>query len=197
VRADWLKCHVKLMAAATGSAIAGLAVVGVLGVAAAEAPTSTTTTPTTTTTTVATPVRTVTVQGVANEAIEPAASAATATSVYRQGMTDAITDGQSKAQFLAGKAGASVGAVQSIVEDGGYISCSGEIEYSGEQPDWGSSGGGPVAPISAHSVARAPQAVSHKPAGKHRKSNKRPKAKSAAAGGCTLSAQITLVYALN
>jgi hypothetical protein len=186
------------MATATGCAIAGLAAVGVLGVAAAEAPTTTTPTTTTTTTAVATPpVRTVTVQGVATEAIEPAASAATATGVYRQGMTDAIADGQSKAQFLAGKAGASVGAVQSIAEDGGYISCSGEVEYSGEQPDWGSSGGGPVAPVSARPVARAPRAVSHKPASKHRKSGRRPKAKSAVAGDCTLSAQVTLAYALN
>jgi hypothetical protein len=198
VRARRLTRSVKLIAAATVSAIAGLAAVGVLGVAAAEAPTTTTTTPTTATTTTTAPIRTVTVQGVATESIEPTANAAAATGVYRQGMTDAIADGLSKAQFLASKTGASVGAIQNIVEDGGSISCAAEVEYSGEQPDWGSSGGGSVAPISAQTFSRAPQAVSHKSAHKrHKSSAKRPKAKSASAGGCTLSAQVTLVYLLD
>ena len=102
-----------------------------LGVASAEAPTT------------ASPPPTVSVQGVAIEPIEQSASSATATTVYRQGMAAAITDGQAKAQFLASSAGVTLGAVQGIVENGGYIGCTGnEVEYLGEQPDFGSPGVG-------------------------------------------------------
>ena len=66
---------------------------GMLGVASAEAPTT------------ASPPPTVSVQGVAIEPIEQSASSATATTVYRQGMAAAVTDGQTKAQFLASQPG--------------------------------------------------------------------------------------------
>jgi uncharacterized protein YggE len=191
--ADRLTGPLKLVVLPTVVAVTALGAVSVLGVAAAEAPT----TPTTTAA-VAAPVRTVSVQGVANEAIEQSANASTATAVYRQGMADAIVDGQSKAQFLASKAGATLGAVQSIGEGGGYISCPSEVEYLGEQPDFGS-GGVVAAPVSARSVARRAAPVVHKPAAKkHRKQSKAaPVAKRAAASGCTLSAQVSLVYALS
>ena len=58
-------------------------------------------------------------------------------------MAAAITDGHGKAEFLASKAGVTLGSVQSIVEGGGYINCTGDeessyAEYEGEQPDFGS-----------------------------------------------------------
>ena len=61
---------------------------GVLGVASAEGPTT------------ASPPPTVSVQGVAIEPIEQSASSATATTVYRQGMAAAVTDGQAKAHNM-------------------------------------------------------------------------------------------------
>jgi hypothetical protein len=164
-----------------------LVAAGMLGVASAEAPTT------------ASPPPTVSVQGVAIEPIEQSASSATATTVYRQGMAAAITDGQAKAQFLASSAGVTLGAVQSIVENGGYIGCTGnEIEYLGEQPDFGSPGVGVSgAPVS---VPRATSEVAPatKPAAKHaKKKRKAPVAKRASVAGCTLSAQVSLTYAIS
>jgi hypothetical protein len=156
---------------------------GLLGVASAEAPTT------------ATPPPTVSVQGVATEPIEQSASSATATAVYRQGMSDAITDGQAKAQFLASKAGVAVGAVQSIVEGGGYISCtsseeSSNDEYQGAQPDFGSPGVTTSTPV-LNTPRAATKVTKKKP-----KKPKKPSAKLASATTCTLSAQVSLVYAL-
>ncbi len=165
-----------------------LVAAGMLGVASAEAPTNPTPSPT------------VSVQGVAVEPIEQSASLATATAVYRQGMADAIADGQSKALFLASKAGVTLGAVQSIVENGGYIGCTGnEIEYLGEQPDFGSPGGGIAqAGASTPRVLNAGTPGVRKPAVKHaRKKRKAPVAKRASVAGCTLSAQVSLVYAIS
>jgi hypothetical protein len=160
---------------------------GMLGVASAEAPTT------------ASPPPTVSVQGVAIEPIEQSASSATATTVYRQGMAAAITDGQAKAQFLASSAGVTLGAVQSIVENGGYIGCTGnEVEYLGEQPDFGSPGVGVSG--AAVSVPRATSEVApaNKPAAKHaKKKRKAPVAKRASVTGCTLSAQVSLTYAIS
>jgi hypothetical protein len=168
-----------------GALIAG----GMLGVASAEAPTT------------ASPPPTVSVQGVAIEPIEQSASSATATTVYRQGMVAAITDGQAKAQFLASSAGVTLGAVQSIVEDGGYIGCTGnEIEYLGEQPDFGSPGVGvPSGGVSVPRVAGAVALVANKPATKHAKKKKRkaPVAKRASVAGCTLTARVSLTYAIS
>jgi hypothetical protein len=181
----------RIVIAATVAAAGGLVAAGVLGVATAETPTLP-------------PPRTVSVQGVATEAISQSASAAVATAVYRQGMADAVTDGQAKAQFLASKVGATLGPVQSMVEGGGYIGCaggneSGNVEYQGEQPDFGSSG----VSISATGVSTGvatPRAVPvvHKPVVKHRKSRRKsPTAKKAATAACTLSTQVSLLYTLS
>jgi hypothetical protein len=161
----------------------GLASAGVLGVATAEAPTTSV-------------VRTVGVQGVATESISQTASAAAANAAYHQGMMDAVGDGLAKAQLLAGKAGAALGPVQSIVENGGYISCAGEAEYLGEQPDFGSStlAASPGGPIPA---ATRPAPVAAKPLVKHHKTHKRPAAKKANVATCTLWAQVSLAYSLD
>jgi uncharacterized protein YggE len=165
---------------------AALLAISVLGVASAEAPT-------------ASPVRTVSVQGVATVPIDQGANVATATAVYRQGMAAAVTDGQAKAEFLAGKTGATLGSVQSISEDGGYIGCtggeeSGGVEYEGEQPDFGSPDVS-VSPVRVSAGVAAP--TIHKPAVKHSKPRKGPTAKKASATTCTLRAQVTLVYAIS
>jgi hypothetical protein len=175
--------------AAIAGVLGALVVANMLGVASAEAPTGT-------------PVRTVSVGGVAKVAIAQGADAAAATAVYRQGMAAAVSDGQSKAAFLASKAGVTLGSLQSMVEGGGYIGCTGSgeteyAEYQGEQPDFASpaeSGGGPVrlvagakAPANAPSVRR-PSAKRHK--------RTAPSAKKAGAPGCTLTAEVTLVYGI-
>src|SRR5436305_11329738 len=145
--------------AAIAGVLAALVLSGMLGVASAEAPTT------------GAPVRSVSVGGVAKVPIAQNADAATATAAYRQGMAAAVTDGLSKAEVLAGKAGATLGAVQSITEGGGYISCTGEEEneyaqYRGEQPDFASpvTYGGPVRAVAS---PRAP-AVG-RPRAKHRR----------------------------
>jgi len=172
----------KSVIAATLVVAAGLVVVNMLGVAAAEAP-------------ITTPVRTVTVEGVATVPIGQYAKLAEANAVYRQGMAAAIADGQNKAEFLAIKAGATLGSVQSIAEGGGSIGCTGgeesnDVEYQGEQPDFGSPTGS-VRPIYA---AAAPSVKAGKPAAKHRK--KHPTAKKASVPGCTLSTQVALVFVI-
>jgi hypothetical protein len=179
----------RVVLAASTVATVGLIAAGVLGVAGAETP------PATTPATVApapAPARIVSVQGVAIEPIDQSASVDTATSVYRQGMADAVTDGQTKAQFLAGHAGATLGAVQSMTEGGGYITCSGESEYLGGQPDFGSPAvsGSPVPEL-----ARGPLST-HAPSVK-KPSHKRATAKHASAASCTLSTHVSLVYALS
>jgi hypothetical protein len=171
---------------------AGLLIASTLGVAAAEAPTITA------------PIRTVSVQGVANVAVAQGASAAVATAAYRQAMADAVLDGQSKAEFLAGKVGATVGSVQSVVEGGGSISCtnsaeeSGYAEYEGEQPDFGS-GSGSVSPVeSAKSVAPPRATVAPKPKKKKKKTKRpTPTAKKATVTSCALYTQVALVDDLN
>ncbi len=196
----------RLLIPATTVTVISLIVAGLLGVASAEAPTTTT------------PPPTVSVQGVATEPIEQSASSATANAVYRQGMADAISDGQAKAQFLASKAGVTVGSVQSIVEGGGYIGCtsseeSSNDEYQGAQPDFGSPGAGTSAPVfnTPHATTKATPGV-RKPATRHgKKKPRKPSAKQAsatasatattnakAAGAttCTLSTQVSLTYTL-
>ncbi len=190
----------RLIIPATTVTVVSLIVVGLLGVASAEAPTTTT------------PPPTVSVQGVATEPIEQSASSATATAVYRQGMADSITDGQAKAQFLASKAGVTLGSVQSIVEGGGYIGCTGSEEssneYQGAQPDFGSPGATTSTP-----VFNAPRALNKATPGVRKSSTrhgkrkpKKPSAKQASATTtnataastttCTLSTQVSLVYTL-
>jgi hypothetical protein len=175
----------RIAIAASVAATAGLIAAGMLGVATAEAPTSS-------------PARTVNVEGVATEAISQSATAAAATAVYRQGMTDAVSDGIAKAQFLASKVGATLGAAQAVVEGGGYISCVGEAEYLGEQPDFGSPGVSiPQSGVTAPAVRRGAAPAVGRPLRKHRKRRKTPTAKKATVSTCSLSTQVSLSYALS
>jgi hypothetical protein len=173
-----------------GMAATGLLAGGVL-VLAAEAETTSSSTPQTTA-----PLRTVSVQGVATAPVISTASAETATAAYRQAMAAAITDGQAKAQFLAEKAGATVGQVQSISEGGGYIQCPEGVEYEGAQPDFGS--GGPVfeAAGAVAPAARSGAAPTVHKATKTQHHRKRHSAKKSAVASCTLSTQVALVYQL-
>jgi hypothetical protein len=160
-----------------------------LGVAVAEAPT-------------ATPLRTVNVEGVAKQPIAQNANAAAATAVYREAAAAAVGDGQAKASFLAGKLGATLGQVQTIVEDGGYIDCrSGESEYAGyegEEPDFGtSSAPGVAAGAAAPSVAATPRPAVTRTAPPRKKKHKRPTAKKANVESCTLTAEVSLVYTID
>jgi hypothetical protein len=142
----------------------------------------------------------VSVQGVATVPIAQGANLATATAAYRQGMAAAVADGQAKAEFLAGKAGATLGSVQGIAEGGGYIGCTGgeepgRGEYTGEQPDFGSPGAA-VSPAAPRALANAAPGI-RKPVVKHRKKKrKRPLAKHASVVSCTLSTQVSLAYLL-
>jgi len=176
------------------SAIAAILAVAaglVLANMAAEAPTTST----------ATPVRTLSVDGVASVPIAEGANVAAATAVYREGMAAAVADGQSKAEFLASKTATTLGSVQSVVEGGGSIQCTGEesgyAEYQGEQPDFGQP---VVSSVVAPEVAGArSEAKVNKPPAKRpkRKSKKKPAAKAAAATACALSTDVTLVYAIS
>ena len=124
------------------------------------------------------------------------ASAEAATAAYRQAMAAAITDGQAKAQFLAEKAGATLGQVQSIGEGGGYIQCPEGVEYEGAQPDFGSA--------EARCSRRHPRPRREAPAQRRRSTKRPPKAnttkrhsaRKSAAESCTLSTQVALVYQL-
>jgi hypothetical protein len=177
----------RIVMPAVATTTVALVAAGVLGVASAEAPT-------------ASPARTVSVQGVATVPIAQSANLATATAAYRQGMAAAVADGQAKAEFLAGKAGATLGSVQGIAEGGGYIGCTGGeepggSEYTGEQPDFGSAGAA-VSPVAPRALANAAPGI-RKPVVKHRKKKrKRPLAKHASVVSCTLSTQVSLAYLL-
>lgn len=171
------------------AAAAALIAVGMLGVASAEAPTMT-------------PVRTVGVEGVGKAPIPQEADLATANAAYRQAMAAAISDGQEKAQFLAGHVGGTLGAVQSVVEEDGYVDCEriGEeyTEYLGVRPDFGSGRGGgvSVAPAAAPRAAKSVPSVGAPTAGKKHKKKKK-KAKTATAANCTVTAGVALNYTLN
>jgi hypothetical protein len=179
---------VKRTVAAILVAVASFFAANMLSVAVAEAPT-------------VTPLRTIGVEGVATLPIGQFDDGGAATTVYREGMAAAVADAQGKAGFLAGKVGGTVATVQSVVEGGGYIDCVGGdessyAEYDGVEPDFGSGPQPAVAtPLSASTPAKGPsrQAI-------HRVKPKRPKkhpvAKQAAAVSCTLTAQVSLVYAL-
>jgi len=168
-----------------GAAVAVAA--GMLGIASGEGPAG------------STAARTISVEGVGTVPIGPLDSAAQATAVYREGMARALADGQTKAAFLSEKSGAALGVALSIVEDGGYIECTGAEgqpynEYEGEQPDFGygrtaSPAAAPQAPAAANGTAGP--TVSHRPKARH----KRHKAKQATAGRCNLTANVSLVYA--
>jgi Protein of unknown function (DUF541) len=171
---------------AIGAVFVGLLAVGVLGVASAETTSSSSNPP---------PVRTVSVDGIASAPVSSTATTTTATGVYREAMAAAIADGKEKAQFLAEKAGASLGAVQDITEGGGYVTCPEEEEYTGGEPDFGSGGGGYVStPLIASRAA--PGAVDKK-ASKHRKKHKKRSAKAASIEPCSISTDVSLVYELS
>lgn len=171
--------------------LAAVIAANMLGVASAEAPTTTS-------------ARTVSVEGVASVPINVNASHEEANATYRQGMASAMSDAQNKAEFLAAKAGATLGQVQSVAERGGSISCSGgESEdgytpYDGERPDFGEEESGGF----VRSAEAAPTAPSLKsaskptPKKKPKKKKKKTAAKTAAAVSCSLEAQVGLVYAL-
>jgi uncharacterized protein YggE len=158
-----------------------------LGIASAE----TATTP---------PVRTVSVEGVGGAPIEQEANSAAADAAYRQGMAAAITDAQSKAEFLTAHAGGTVGAVQSIVEDGGGIECTspGETnsyaDYLGAQPDFGTSSVRTVGVVAPEAAAK-PTTTPTTKVKRHKK--KKAKAKKSSAASCTVTAQVSVVYLLN
>ena len=172
----------KSVIAGTLTVTAGLFAANMLGVAIAE----TTTSP---------PLRTISVQGVAIVPIPQHSSAEAATAVYRQAMANAVLDGQSKASFLAGRVGATLGAAQSVIEGSGYINCTGGeaeyAEYEGGQPDFGS---GPAVGHRSAPVAASAPAVRRVKA--RRPKRRRPAAKKATAASCDLSAQVSLVYAI-
>ena len=160
-----------------------------LGIASAE--TSTNVTTPSTVSSQQTP--TVSVQGVASETIAQGSNVDSANAVYRQGMADALSDGQSKAQFLAGKAGLTLGQIQNITEDGGYIQCAEGEGYEGQQPDFGSGEQTPTVGFATPAASSGAPLV-------HRHKTKRPKRKAAkktSASSCTLYTQVSQVYALS
>jgi hypothetical protein len=167
---------------------AGLFAANMLGVAVAEAPTTV-------------PVRTVSVQGVAILPIGSTANAAAATAVYREGMAAAVADGQSKAEFLTGKVSATLGAPINIVEDGGYINCSGGgeseyAEYEGEQPDFGVARGPAVTTSSPEGTPPRAAPLSSTVKAKRPRHKRRITAKKATAASCKLTAQVSLTYTI-
>jgi hypothetical protein len=170
----------KVVIAAAIAAAVGLIAAGTLGVATAEAPTGS-------------QPRTVNVQGVASEAIDQHANSSVASTVYRQGMTDAVSDGAGKARFLAAKVGGVLGAPQTVIEEGGYITC-GEAEYLGEQPDFGSPG--VSLPAVTHSVAGATSAPVVRRKRPVKRGHHAPAAKKANVPTCTLSTRVSLAYTL-
>jgi hypothetical protein len=98
---------------------------------------------------------------------------------------------------LAGKVGASLGPAQTVVEDGGYISCaseSGNPEYEGAQPDFGAPGISLAAPGTG--TAR-PLGSVRRPSVRRRKLHRAPAAKAATTATCALSTQVSLVYPLS
>jgi hypothetical protein len=178
----------KLTLTAVLAAVAALVIANMIGTAVAEAPTTTT-------------LRTVSVEGIGTQPIAQNADAATATAVYRQAMAAAVTDGQSKAEFLTGKVGATLGAPQTITEDGGGIECSSGGEegwepYQGEQPDFGSArnAGQVLSSTAAPPAASSPSSAVKRTSAKRHRKHKRPVAKKATAPGCKLTAQVSLAY---
>jgi hypothetical protein len=182
----------KRASVAIAAVVSAFFAANMLSDAVAEAPTST-------------PLRTVSVQGVATVPIGRFADAAAAAAAYRAGAAAAITDGQTKASFLAGKLGGTPTTVLSVVEDGGYINCIGGdessyAEYDGVEPDFGFApqptvASAPLAASSAPAKEEASRSTIHRVKPKRTK-HKRPVANKAAAVSCSLTAQVSLIYAL-
>lgn len=169
--------------------LAGLIGAGALAVASGEGPTGSTAT------------RTVSVEGVGVVSIGTNDTAAEATAVYREGMAKALVDGQAKAAFLAEKAGLALGAVTSVVEEGGSIECTSadgsEYQgYEGEQPDFGygrSPVAGAVPEARTLNAGSAAPTVSHRPKVRHKRKRA---AKTASAARCNLTADVAEIYAI-
>jgi hypothetical protein len=171
--------------AAVAGGAAALAAASGLGVAAAES-TGGASTP---------PVRTISVGGVAEVPIPQGANAATANGVYRQGLAAAVADGLGKAELLASKVSGSVGPAQSVVEGGGYITCTdaegGYTEYEGQQPDFPTSQVG----VGVLQAGASAPAVGRPAVGRRvTKIKRRHVAHRAAAASCTLHASVSLAY---
>jgi hypothetical protein len=178
---------VRIALAGVLGAGAALVAASMIGVASAEAPTTT-------------PTRTIAVQGVATVPLAQGSSAAAATAVYRQAMSAAVADGQSKAEFLGGRVSATLGPVQSVVEDGGWIQCASPdgseyAEYTGEQPDFGRATG-PILGRAAPAAAPQSTLAAPKPSAKKKRRHKNRRGKAATVGGCKLSAEVSLAYAI-
>jgi len=163
------------------AATIGLIGASVLGTATAQSP-------------VPSPPRTVSVQGSGNAAIDSSAGGDSANAAYRQGLLAAVSDGQSKAAFLAGRVGGTLGAVQSVSEGGGYIDC-GDGDYTGVQPDFGDGSSGVQFSASAPASAGSPGRSSPRPTPR-KKRRRRKVGKAHRASTCTLNAQVSLIYTL-
>lgn len=178
--------RIVIVACALGlGALAGASLLGV-----AEGETSTAGGPSTA------PARAVSVQGVASVPIAQNADLPAANAVYRQAMAGAVSDGQSKAQFLASQTAAILGAVQSVAEDGGYIGCV-QGEYEGQQPDFGSGSVATPAVGFARALAPRPSTPALAKGKARRKHHRHATAKKALGSGCTLSTEVNLVYQLS
>lgn len=181
----------RLALVAALAAAASLFAASMLGVAVAEAPTVSS-------------LRTVNVEGVAMLPIAQNADAPTASGVYHQAMAAAVDDGKIKAEVLTGKVGGSLGAPQTVTEDGGDIECTSNTEvgwqpYEGEEPDFGNARSSATPAVTsgtaAPPAAAAAPGVRSGKAKKHR--HRRPIAKKAGAPpGCRLSARVSLTYLL-
>jgi len=165
------------------AATIGLIGASVLGTATAQSP-------------VPSPPRTVSVQGSGNAAIDSSAGGDSANAAYRQGLLAAVSDGQSKAAFLAGRVGGTLGAVQSVSEGGGYIDCGDATDYTGVQPDFGNGSSGVALGASAPASAGSPSRSSSSSRPTPRKRRRRRKGKAHGASTCTLNAQVSLIYTL-
>ena len=151
------------------------------------------------------PPPTISVEGVSNVAISQTANQAEANTAYRRGLTAAISDGHEKAEFLAAGTGATVGAIQQVIERGGYIECAQPAEegplteyqqYKGAEPDFGSveSSGSRFA-VAPESAAGTRSTKTTKPKTKKKKHKAKAK-KAAVAVSCTVSTQLVLSYLL-
>jgi hypothetical protein len=137
------------------------------------------------------------VDGVASGVpISITASASEAEGAYRQAMTEAVQDGQGKAEFLASKVGATLGPAQTVSEGSGGVECrtapgeAGEyVSYEGVQPDFARREAG---------VAVAPEEASaSKPAAiKPRKKKSKRKGAHAASVTCTVATDVALSYVI-
>jgi hypothetical protein len=159
---------------------------GMLGVASGEGP--------------AASARTLSVQGTATVPVGARDDAASATATYREGAAKALADAQTKASFLAGKAGVTITAVQSLAEDGGYIECASPtseyVEYEGQQPDFGYASVPSVVGVSGAAAPAASAAPSKRVSHRPKVKKKHPTAKKASLPSCNLTAQVSVVYAL-